>query len=159
MTDIEARDPSDQDPLLAALPGLIRDLAASAVVELDLSVGDARLYVRQRPGPPPALPALGGPAAGGAPDEDAGLVPVASPLAGVFYAAPSPDDAPYVAVGDEVESGQVIALVEAMKVFNEIHAEVAGVVVKIVVAPGQQVETGQALMLLSPNRGDGDGAV
>lgn len=76
------------------------------------------------------------------------LIPVVSPMVGVFYRSPSPADAPFVEVGDRVEAGQTIGLVEAMKVFNEITAESGGIVAKINVESGQLVETGAPLLML-----------
>ncbi|HEX9995571.1 MAG TPA: acetyl-CoA carboxylase biotin carboxyl carrier protein [Abditibacterium sp.] len=76
------------------------------------------------------------------------FTPVVSPMVGVFYRAPSPADPNFIEIGDRVERGQTIGLVEAMKVFNEIVAENAGVVAKIAVETGQLVETGQPLVLL-----------
>ncbi len=76
------------------------------------------------------------------------LIPVVSPMVGVFYRAPSPNDSNFIEVGDRVERGQTIGLVEAMKVFNEITAENAGVVSVIKAQTGQLVETGEALLLL-----------
>ena len=76
------------------------------------------------------------------------LTPVESPMVGVFYRSPSPADPPFVEVGDRVESGQTIGLVEAMKVFNEITAESGGIVAKINVESGQLVETGAPLIML-----------
>lgn len=76
------------------------------------------------------------------------LVPVVSPMVGVWYRAPSPADPNFVEVGDRVEVGQTIGLVEAMKVFNEITAETSGVVAQIPAQTGQLVETGQPLLML-----------
>ena len=76
------------------------------------------------------------------------LIPIVSPMVGVFYRAPSPSDPNFIEVGDRVERGQTIGLVEAMKVFNEITAESAGVVSLIKAQTGQLVETGEALILL-----------
>lgn len=76
------------------------------------------------------------------------LTPVVSPMVGVFYRAPSPSDPNFVEIGDRVERGQTIGLVEAMKVFNEVTAESGGVVAQIPVETGQLVETGQPLLLL-----------
>src|SRR4051812_28793681 len=80
--------------LLSGLPSLLRELAAAGVVELDVSVGDARLYVRQRPDIGPAIAAMVPVAADSVREaaEEAGLVSVVTPLAGVFYAAPTPDE-------------------------------------------------------------------
>ena len=76
------------------------------------------------------------------------LVPLPSPMVGVFYHAPSPDEPNFVEIGDRVERGQTIGMIEAMKVFNEITAEASGVVVEIPAGNGQLVETGMPLMLL-----------
>ena len=73
---------------------------------------------------------------------------VVSPMVGVFYRAPSPNDPPFVEVGDRVEVGQTVGLVEAMKVFNEILAEAEGIVAEIVAQTGQLVETGAPLVRL-----------
>jgi len=75
-------------------------------------------------------------------------VAVVSPMVGVFYRAPSPHDPPFVEVGDRVEVGQTVGLVEAMKVFNEILAESEGIVAEIVAQTGQLVETGDPLVRL-----------
>ncbi|MDQ3815624.1 MAG: hypothetical protein M3347_17050, partial [Armatimonadota bacterium] len=94
--------------------------------------------------------ATGPPASAGAgtaeaePAED--LVPVVAPMVGVFYRAPSPNDPYFVEVGDRVEVGQTIGLIEAMKVFNEIISEVEGTVADIFVENAELVETGATLM-------------
>ena len=75
-------------------------------------------------------------------EPDPGEVDIRSPLNGIFYAASSPDEAPFVKVGDEISPGQVVGLVEAMKVFNEIVAEVAGTVSAILLAEGAEVAKG-----------------
>lgn len=80
--------------------------------------------------------------------EEAGFSPIVSPMVGTFYRSPSPDSPPYVEVGDEVASGKVVCIVEAMKLFNEIESEVKGNVVKILVENGQPVEYGQKLFLI-----------
>jgi acetyl-CoA carboxylase biotin carboxyl carrier protein len=73
---------------------------------------------------------------------------ITSPLTGVFYSRPAPQEPPFVEVGSHVEAGQVVALVEAMKVFNEIVSDVEGVVVEIKAKDGQLVNQGDTLMLL-----------
>jgi len=83
-----------------------------------------------------------------APLVEESLVPVVSPMVGVWYRAPSPSDPDFVGIGDRVEVGQTIGLVEAMKVFNEIAAESGGVVAQIPAQTGQLVETGQPLLML-----------
>ena len=83
-------------------------------------------------------------------DEEAGLHIVKSPIVGTFYEASAPGAEPYIKVGDQVESGQVICIVEAMKLMNEIESDVAGEVVKRMVASGQPVEYGQPLFAIRP---------
>lgn len=75
---------------------------------------------------------------------------IESPMVGTFYAAPSPDDPPYVKVGDKVTEESIVCIVEAMKLFNEIEAEVNGEIVEILVENGQLVEYGQPLFLVKP---------
>lgn len=72
--------------------------------------------------------------------------PITSPMVGAFYAAPAPGAKPFVKVGDTVSVGQVVCIVEAMKLMNEIESEVSGKVVQICVEDGQSVEYGQVLM-------------
>jgi acetyl-CoA carboxylase biotin carboxyl carrier protein len=78
-------------------------------------------------------------------DEDAGLHIVKSPIVGTFYESPSPGAAAFVKIGDQVENGQVLCIVEAMKLMNEIESDAAGEVVKRFVQSGQPVEYGQPL--------------
>lgn len=80
----------------------------------------------------------------------ANLVDLCAPMTGVFYRAPSPDAPPYVEVGDFVEEGQIVCLIEAMKVFNEIPAERSGRVVEVCAESGQLVEQGAVLFRLEP---------
>lgn len=104
--------------------------------------------------PPPAAapPAPAGPAGQAEPSPaDAGLVEIPSPMVGTFYAAPSPDADAYVGVGSTVEPESVVCVIEAMKVFNEIRAEVTGRIEQILVGNGQAVEYGQPLMLVKPD--------
>ncbi len=85
--------------------------------------------------------------AGTSAEEEAGQI-VTSPLVGTFYAAPAEDSEPYVKVGDRVEKGQVLAIVEAMKLMNEIESEFSGEVVKILAENGKSVEYGQPLFVI-----------
>ena len=85
--------------------------------------------------------------AGSSAEEEAGQT-VTSPLVGTFYAAPAEDSAPYVKVGDWGEKGQVLAIVEAMKLMNEIESEFSGEVVKILAENGMAVEYGQPLFVI-----------
>jgi len=97
--------------------------------------------------PPPVQP-QGGPAAPASEANEAGLVAITSPMVGTFYLSPSPEAPSFVEVGAEVEPGAVVCIIEAMKLFNEIEAEIKGKVLKILVENGQPVEYGQKLMLI-----------
>ena len=94
------------------------------------------------PQDPPELPP--------APVADAPVgMPISSPMTGIFYSSPSPTAPPFVKEGDTVEAGQVVALIEAMKVFNEITAPMAGRVTKVVASNGQLVQPGEPLLYIS----------
>ena len=80
------------------------------------------------------------------PKEEVVGTPITSPMVGTFYSAASPDESPFVNVGDTVSKGQVVCIIEAMKLMNKIESEVAGKVVKICVENGKPVEYGQVLM-------------
>lgn len=111
------------------------------------------------PAPAPMTPPVEAPAAASAQAADAqagdseeeGLVPIQSPMVGTFYRAPAPDAEPFVKVGDSVEAGQTVCIVEAMKLMNEIQAEVSGTVAKITVDNQSPVEFGQTLFLIKTN--------
>jgi len=77
------------------------------------------------------------------------LVEIKSPIVGTFYSAPSPDSEPFVEVGSKIEENSVVCIVEAMKVMNEIKAEVSGTIVEILVKNGEAVEYGQVLFKVS----------
>jgi acetyl-CoA carboxylase biotin carboxyl carrier protein len=98
------------------------------------------------PAEKPAAVAEPGPAA-----SDDRLVPVTSPMVGTFYTAPAPDAAPYVSLNEKITVGQVVCIVEAMKLMNEIESEVSGRIVKIMVEDAQPVEFGQTLFLIDPD--------
>ncbi|MCB0639595.1 MAG: acetyl-CoA carboxylase biotin carboxyl carrier protein [Lewinella sp.] len=114
---------------------------------------------------PPQAPApAAAPAAASAPahvdaqagkSEDGGdesrYVPVKSPMVGTFYRSPSPDKPPYVKVGDTVAKGDIVCIIEAMKLFNEIESEVTGKIVKVMVEDAQPVEYDQVLYLVDPS--------
>jgi oxaloacetate decarboxylase alpha subunit len=122
---------------------LVDVVAHAGQSEVSVEIGGARVTVR------PAAAAA--PAAGGAvvPAADDG-VKVESPMVGTFYAAPNPDAEAFVKVGDRVVQGQVLCIIEAMKIFNEITAERAGTVKEIKVGNAEPVEFGQTLFVLAP---------
>lgn len=103
--------------------------------------------------PPPAKlePGTSQPAPAKEKEEDSSrYVPVKSPIVGTFYRSPSPDKPAYVKVGDTIEVGTVVCIVEAMKLFNEIESEIAGKIVKVVTEDAQPVEYDQVLFLVDP---------
>lgn len=94
--------------------------------------------------------ATGGEPAGSPPTEDDGLHYIDSPIVGTFYRAPNPDADPYVQVGDTIRSGQVLCIVEAMKLMNEIESDIAGTVVKVFAENAAPVEYGARLFAIRP---------
>jgi acetyl-CoA carboxylase biotin carboxyl carrier protein len=148
----------------AELLGLIDRLAEllhrSDLVELEVEAGGTGLVLRKAVANPVAAPTGGAPAAGsptdgaaatGRQESDAPAVPsVKAPLTGIFYASPAPGSAPYVQVGGEVAVGQVIGLIEAMKLFNEIKSDLAGRVVRVVAESGALVKAKQPLIEVEP---------
>jgi acetyl-CoA carboxylase biotin carboxyl carrier protein len=131
--------------LIRALAALLHETGLS---EIEYAVGDRRIRVARdtRALAAPAAP-VPAPVAEPAPaGESAGTV--TSPMVGTAYLAPEPSAPRFVAVGDAVQAGQVLLLIEAMKVMNQIHAPRAGRVAQILVADGAPVEYGQALLVL-----------
>ena len=122
--------------------------------------GDPRYFsVPAAPGPAPELgaaPVLAAPAAApappAAPPPEEGLHMVKSPIVGTFYESPSPGSPPFVKAGDTVEVGQVLCIVEAMKLLNEIESDVAGEIVKKLASNGQPIEYGQDLFVIRPKK-------
>lgn len=140
---------------LDEIKALIQAFAASDLAEMELTRGDWTLrLIRSTDGTARVRPA-GGPV--GRPERAerpaAASVPVAAvetgvraPLSGLVHLSPSPGAPDFVAVGRRIEAGDVVAVIEAMKVFNEIRAERAGTVEALLVASGEEVEAGQLLM-------------
>ncbi|MCO6043589.1 acetyl-CoA carboxylase biotin carboxyl carrier protein [Aeoliella sp. ICT_H6.2] len=127
--------------------------------EIDLRQSDQRIRLRKggdpivtavpaAPVPAAPAPAAGAPAAdapaAAAPEAVTGKV-ITSPIVGTFYASPSPDAAPFVKVGDQIGPETVVCIVEAMKVFNEVPAEISGKIAAVLVESGDAVEFGQPL--------------
>jgi len=156
------------------LKELIDFLKENQVAEFDLDRGDlkirlkfnqaetatgahdfARLLANAQGHAPQALSHAPAAAVAAAPqaaavDPDAGLHLVKSPIVGTFYGSPSPGAAPFVGVGDRVAKGQIICIIEAMKLMNEIESDAAGEIVKCFVTNGQPIEFGQPLYSVRP---------
>ena len=96
----------------------------------------------------PAASAPAAPTAAPAVDDTAGLTPIKSPIVGTFYSSPSPESDAYVATGSKVNANSIVCIVEAMRIMNEVKAEISGTIEKILVENGQPVEYGQPLFLV-----------
>ena len=141
---------------------LIQALETSSLTSLEISQGETSVKLEKNYMQPAAIlqaapveqPVSMASAASALPSEAAPAVQkkgkaVSCPLVGVFYTAPSPNDAPFVAVGDTVKKGDVLCIVEAMKLMNEITAEEDGVITEICAENGQVVEYGQPLFYMA----------
>ncbi len=89
-------------------------------------------------------------AAAGDTEQNQDLIEIKSPIVGTFYRSASPEKPPYIKVGDQVDQGQVVCIIEAMKLFNEIESEISGKIVKVLVEDAQPVQYDQALFLVDP---------
>ncbi len=146
---------SSKEPTLADLLEALDQLAGTEFHEVDLRVGGARLRVARGPAAtvaaalPAAAPAA--PADDGAVDAAAsGLETVTAPMVGTFYRRPRPEAEPFVSVGDRVRKGQVLCIIEAMKLMNNIEAEHSGEIVEIVPEDGSAVQFGDRLFAIRP---------
>jgi acetyl-CoA carboxylase biotin carboxyl carrier protein len=131
----------------------LRLAAQYDVVELEVAWSDNRIRIRRQgvgpssPNPAPPAPTE---TAEQAVTRSSQLLTIEAPMVGTFYRASSPDASPYVNEGDPVKEGQILCIIEAMKLMNEIESKAAGRVVKILVENGQPVEYGQPLFLVEP---------
>ena len=133
---------------------LVEILTEQNLNEIEVQRGDLRIRIRRESGA--SVPAPSSAGSGQVPDTVTGsveresLLTVTSPVVGTFYRSSSPDAEPYVEEGDLVSRGQVLCLVEAMKLMNEIESEVDGRVVKVLVENEAGVEYGQPLFVIEP---------
>jgi acetyl-CoA carboxylase biotin carboxyl carrier protein len=155
------------------LKELIEFLIEKDIAEFELERGDVKVRIKRggehtvvhhsdprfyavppAPAPAPELGAAPAVAASAAappePKPEEGLHAVKSPIVGTFYEAPSPGAPPFVKAGDSVEVGQVLCIVEAMKLLNEIESDFAGEIVKKLASNGQPIEYGQELFVIRP---------
>jgi acetyl-CoA carboxylase biotin carboxyl carrier protein len=147
-----AREPV---PVLAELRDLAALIVEHGLTEIEIERAGTRIRVvreRARLGAPPARSAEAAAAVGTERSMavPSGLVTMEAPMVGTFYRAPNPQAAPYVVEGDLVKEGQVMCIIEAMKLMNEIEAKVSGRVTSILVQNAQPVEYGQPLFLIDP---------
>ena len=156
---------------------LIKTINKSSISELSIEEGDFKITIKQEltgqtqyvtmpqapvhmhmpqqapqqaaPAAAPAAPAAEKPAAP-APAANANQTTIKSPMIGTFYRSPSPDKPVFVNVGDEVKQGQVLCIIEAMKLFNEIESEINGRIIKVIADDSSPVEYDQPLFLVEP---------
>ena len=134
---------------LREIKDIIRAIKGTDITEIEIERSGERIKIKRGGGPldvkaapPTAIPK--------SVTEDRELVAVTSPLVGTFYRSSSLDSPPFVEVGQEVHKGDVLCMVESMKLMNEIESDMDGIIVSIVVENGQPVEYGQTLFLLEP---------
>ncbi len=148
---------------LNELRDLLNFMRAEGIEELEVDRADGKIRIRRgAPGPGatpvPASVSPGAPTSPAAPSQprpaplatSAGLLTVASPIVGTFYRAPAPDAEAYVEIGQVVKKGQILCVIEAMKLMNEIEAETDGRVIEVLVENAHAVEYGQPLFLIEP---------
>src|SRR5947209_3681057 len=146
-------------PWIERVEELIQVIEGSSIGELEITEAGTEIIIRRRPdmmmvsipvqqmstAHPGMISVPGAGASKQTMKEDRG-VPILAPLTGVYYSSPSPDAPPFVSPGDPVQLGQVVALIEAMKVFNEIQAETTGRVTSLVATNGNVVQKGDVLL-------------
>ena len=152
---IDMVDGSGIDSLEISRLGTRVRIAKSPPVTLSSAAVPAAPSVAPVTGNPPSAPVAPGArdseAQEAESDSDTGLAEVTSPMVGTFYRAPAPDAPPYVETGDRVERGQTVCILEAMKLMNELEAEVSGTVREICVENAEPVEFGQVLFRIDPS--------
>ena len=145
---------------LERLKELIEMMERHGLTEVSLRRGDEKWRLRRGPThvmPPNTFPAsvehpaASVPLAESKEDPPDSTVEIKSPTVGTYYAAPTPDDPPFIKVGSQVQPDTIICIVEAMKVFNQIPAEISGTIVKILVNTGDSVDFGQPLYRVRPD--------
>ncbi len=159
---------------LKEIQNLIKFVSNSGVAEVKLETGEIKItirttlegnspdvtYIQQAPmqqalpqaaPAPAAAPAAAAPAAPAAADETSNYITIKSPIIGTFYRKPAPDKPVFAEVGQTIKKGDVLCVIEAMKLFNEIESEVSGKIVKILVDDMSPVEFDQPLFLVDPS--------
>jgi acetyl-CoA carboxylase biotin carboxyl carrier protein len=134
---------------LKEIKDIIKLICDNDIAEIDIERSGERLRIRRNGGGDIRTKTAPAQSQDAVP-EDRELLAVTSPLVGTFYRSPSLDSPPFIEVGSEVRKGDILCIVESMKLMNEIEAEFDGVVVSILVENGQSVEYGQTLFLVEP---------
>lgn len=156
------------------IQNLIKFVAKSGATEVKLEMDDIKItikttdggssetttYIQQAPvsqalpqaaAPQPTAPSAPAETVAPAADDNAKYITIKSPIIGTLYRKPSPDKAPFVEVGTSISKGDVVCVIEAMKLFNEIESEISGKIVKVLVDDSSPVEFDQPLFLVDPS--------
>ena len=156
---------------LKEIQNLIKFVAKSGASEVKLEMDDIKItiktgsetettFVQQMPmasapmmqqQAPVAAPLAAESSAPAAPSEDSKYITIKSPIIGTFYRKPSPDKPVFIEVGSDIKEGDVLCVIEAMKLFNEIESEISGKIVKVLVDDSSPVEFDQPLFLVDPS--------
>jgi len=164
---------AEKDTDLQKIKELIEIMKDNDLIEIEIKHDDDKIFLKRSGGQQPIVTAvpMAEPQSGGAPleqnyttpaptgalsqpsapQQQEELVDIKSPIVGTFYATPSPDSAPYVEIGSQVNPQTVVCIIEAMKVMNEVKAEASGTIAEVLVTNGQAVEYGQVLFRVRPD--------
>ena len=137
---------------------MLQLMESRGLVELEMEHQGLRIRLKKASSSPApqvveyvtGIPQAAGAAPGATPVEEGHRIVIKSPMVGTFYRTPAPDAPPFVEVGQDLEVGQVVCIIEAMKLMNEIKSEVAGRIVEVLVENGAPVEFGQPLFMVEP---------
>jgi acetyl-CoA carboxylase biotin carboxyl carrier protein len=158
---VEKRQKASEREAFRQIEEMLQLMESRGLVELEMEQQGLRIrlkkaqsspspqiveYVTGIPQPPAALPGGAKPAA----VPEGRRIVIKSPMVGSFYRAPAPDAPPFVEIGQDIEVGQVVCIIEAMKLMNEIKSEVAGRVTEVLLQNGEAVEFGQPLFSVEP---------
>lgn len=154
---------SEKETDFQKIKKLIKVMEENNLTEIEIKHGDDKIHLKRGGAGQPmvSVPLAGAnipcgtvnASQGAAPQptaDDEGLVEIKSPIVGTFYAQPSPDSEPFVEEGTAISSQSVVCVIEAMKVMNEIKAEISGTITEVLVSSGQAVEYGQPLFKVKP---------
>ena len=155
---MEKRLKSSEREAFRLIEEMLQLMESRGLVELEMEQQGLRIRLKKATSSPaPQLveysagvpqPVL--PAAGAAPAGESRRIVIKSPMVGTFYRAPAPDAPPFVEVGQDLEVGQVVCIIEAMKLMNEIKSEAAGRIAEVLVESGAPIEFGQPLFVVEP---------
>ncbi len=165
------KNQNSSDMKTSEIRDLIDFIAQSGLNEVDIETKEIKLHVKREPdqkvlkgaapvvAAPVAVPAVAAPAVAATPTPKAekpaasgkATLEIKSPMIGTFYRSSNPDSPPFASVGDKITKGQTVAIIEAMKLFNEIESEISGTIVKVMVENASPVEYDQVLFVVEPD--------